>query len=60
MVYQQYRLSQPNTVPRAWAGALVLLALVLVLFVTARLVGGRGAGHIGRLRRMRLARKGLA
>jgi phosphate transport system permease protein len=60
MVYQQYRLSQPNTVPRAWAGALVLLALVLVLFVSARLVGGQGPGHVGRFRRLRLARKGLA
>ena len=60
MVFQQYRLAQPNTVPRAWAGALVLLALVFVLFVTARIVGGQGPGHIGRLRRMRLARKGLA
>jgi phosphate transport system permease protein len=60
MVYQQYRLAQPNTIPRAWAGALVLLTLVFVLFVTARLVGGQGAGHIGRLRRMRLARRGLA
>lgn len=60
MVYQQFRLAQPNTVPRAWAGALVLLALVLVLFVTARIVGGQGPGHIGRIRRLRLARKGLA
>jgi phosphate transport system permease protein len=60
MVYQQFRLAQPNTIPRAWAGALVLLALVLVLFVTARIVGGQGPGHIGRIRRLRLARKGLA
>ena len=60
MVYRQYRLSQPHTVPRAGAGALVLLALVFVLFVSARLVGGQGPGHVGRLRRLRLARKGLA
>ena len=60
MVYQQFRLAQPNTIPRAWTGALVLLALVLVLFVTARIVGGQGPGHIGRIRRLRLARKGLA
>ena len=60
MVYTQFRLSQSSTIDRAWTAALVLLILILVLFVTARLVGGRGAGHIGRFRRLRLARKGLA
>jgi phosphate transport system permease protein len=61
LIYKQYfLLSHPNTIPRAWAAALVLLAMVLILFVSARLIGGRGPGHIGRLRRMRLARKGLA
>jgi phosphate transport system permease protein len=60
-VYKQYfLLAQPSTVPRAWTGALVLLAMVLVLFVAARLVGGQGPGHISRFRRLRLARKGLA
>jgi phosphate transport system permease protein len=60
-VFKQYfLLAQPSTVPRAWTGALVLLAMVLVLFVAARLVGGQGPGHISRLRRLRLARKGLA
>jgi len=33
---------------------------VLVLFIIARIIGGRGPGHIGRLKRARLARKGLA
>ena len=59
-VYQQFLLAQPTTVQRAWTGALVLLVLVLVLFVTARLIGGRGPGHISRFRRARLAREGLA
>ena len=36
---------------RAWTGALVLLVLVLVLFVIARIIGGRGPGHIGRVDR---------
>ena len=45
---------------RAWTGALVLLVLVLVLFIIARIIGGRGPGHIGRFKRARLARKGLA
>ena len=35
---------------RAWTGALVLLGLVLVLFVIARIIGGRGPGHIGRIK----------
>lgn len=59
-VYQQFLLAQPTTIQRAWTGALVLLVLVLVLFVTARLIGGRGPGHISRWRRARLAREGLA
>jgi hypothetical protein len=37
-----------------------LLGLVLVLFIVARMIGGRGPGHIGRIKRLRLARKGLA
>ncbi|MFM7059678.1 MAG: phosphate ABC transporter permease PstA [Actinomycetes bacterium] len=59
-VYRLFQLPQEVAIQRAWTGALVLLMLVLVLFVTARLIGGRGPGHIGRLRRARLAREGLA
>ena len=47
-------------IQRAWTGALVLLGLVLVLFIIARIIGGRGPGHIGRFKRARLARKGLS
>jgi phosphate transport system permease protein len=59
-VYNLFRLPQEAEIQRSWTGALVLLLMVLVLFVAARLVGGRGPGHIGRLRRLILARKGLA
>jgi phosphate transport system permease protein len=59
-IWNNFLLAQTSTRARAWTGALVLLALVFALFLTARLFGGRGAGHIGRLRRRRLARKGLA
>jgi phosphate transport system permease protein len=59
-VFQQFRQDLPTSVQRAWNGALVLLVLVLVLFVIARIIGGRGPGHISRVRRWRLARKGLA
>ena len=59
-VYRLFRFPQAAAIQRAWTGALVLLMLVLVLFVIARLIGGRGPGHIGRIKRARLARKGLA
>jgi phosphate transport system permease protein len=59
-IYRLIRFPQTASIQRAWTGALVLLGLVLVLFVVARIIGGRGPGHIGRLKRLRLARKGLA
>jgi phosphate transport system permease protein len=59
-VFQLFRQDLPNSVQRAWNGALVLIVLVLGLFVIARIIGGRGPGHIGRLHRRRLKRKGLA
>jgi phosphate transport system permease protein len=59
-IYRLFRFPQEAAIQRAWTGALVLLMLVLVLFVIARLIGGRGPGHIGRLKRARLKRKGLA
>ncbi len=59
-IFRLVRFPQPAQIDRAWAGALALLGLVLVLFIVARLIGGRGPGHIGRIKRLRLARKGLA
>jgi phosphate transport system permease protein len=59
-VFRLIRFPQTAQIERAWTGALVLLGLVLILFFVARLVGGRGPGHIGRLRKARLRRKGLA
>jgi phosphate transport system permease protein len=43
----------PNFVARGFGSAAVLLALVVVLFVLARAIGGRGAGQLtaGQLRR---------
>jgi phosphate transport system permease protein len=60
MIYRLVRLPQSAEIQRAWTGALVLLGLVLVLFIIARIIGGRGPGHIGRFKRLRLARKGLS
>jgi phosphate transport system permease protein len=59
-VFRLIRFPDPVQIARAWTGALVLLLLVLVLFAIARAIGGRGPDHISRLRRRRLARKGLA
>ena len=59
-VYRLFQLPQEVAIQRAWTGALVLLLLVFVLFVTARIIGGRGPSHISRFRRARLAREGLA
>jgi phosphate transport system permease protein len=59
-VFRLIRFPQTAQIERAWTGALVLLGLVLILFFVARLLGGRGPAHIGRLRRARLRRKGLA
>jgi len=60
MIYRLIRFPQQAAIERAWTGAFVLLGIVLVLFIVARLIGGRGPGHIGRFKRMRLERKGLA
>ena len=60
MIYRLVRFPQPAVIQRAWTGALVLLGIVLVLFIVARVLGGRGPGHIGRIKRIRLARKGLS
>ena len=59
-IFRLIRFPQTAARDRAWTGALVLLMLVLVLFIIARIIGGRGPGHIGRVKRARLARKGLA
>ena len=59
-VFRLIRFPQEDQIARAWTGALVLMILVLVLFVVARAIGGRGPDHIGRIKKWRLQRKGLA
>jgi len=58
-VYRLVRFPQEAQIARAWTGAMVLLGLVLVLFLIARALGGRGPDHIGRIKRWNLQRKGL-
>ncbi|WP_083974934.1 phosphate ABC transporter permease PstA [Kitasatospora mediocidica] len=50
----------PDMVSRAFAAALVLMAIVLVLFVTARVLGGRRPGALSRRQRRRIARDAAA
>ncbi|RCG30975.1 phosphate ABC transporter permease PtsA [Sphaerisporangium album] len=44
-VFTQIRSSQESQVDRGWAGALILLVIVLLLFILARLVGSAGPGR---------------
>ncbi|MFI9330535.1 phosphate ABC transporter permease PstA [Kitasatospora sp. NPDC052868] len=46
----------PEMIARAFAAALTLMVIVLVLFVTARVVGGRRPGQLTRRQKRRIAR----
>ena len=59
-VYRLIRFPQTASIQRAWTGAFVLLGLVLMLFVIARIIGGRGPVISVVSSAARLARKGLA
>ncbi|MBB4924336.1 phosphate ABC transporter permease PstA [Kitasatospora kifunensis] len=56
-IWNYVRQPYPDMVARGFAAGLTLMALVLVLFVTARLVGGRRPGELSRRQRRRLARQ---
>jgi phosphate transport system permease protein len=47
---------QPNYVTRGYGSAALLMLLVLILFVAARVVGGKGAGHLSKRQFRRRAR----
>jgi phosphate transport system permease protein len=59
LIYGLIRYPIKAEIQRAWTAALVLIGIVLILFLVARFIGGRGPGHVGRLRRRRLVKKGL-
>jgi phosphate transport system permease protein len=44
-VFKAVGTGQPNMIIRAFGAATVLLLLVFILFIIARLIGGRGPGH---------------
>jgi len=54
-VFTQMRLPLDTAVSRAFGAAVVLLALVVVLFTLARVLGGRPPGHTSRRKRRHLA-----
>ncbi|WP_225078365.1 phosphate ABC transporter permease PstA [Streptomyces sp. CoT10] len=47
---------EPAQIARGFGAAAVLMALVLVLFAVARVIGGRGPGHLSRRQARRAAR----
>jgi phosphate transport system permease protein len=47
-IYRQIRSSSDSYVTRGWTAAFVLLAIVLILFVLARTIGGRAPGQTER------------
>jgi phosphate transport system permease protein len=51
MIWTTYKQPQAAQIQRAWTAALVLVLIVLALFILARLIGGRGPGNIGFVRR---------
>ena len=54
------RSPQETLIVRGFATAAVLMMLVLVLFITARLLGGRAAGHMSARQRSRATQRSLA
>ncbi|MFJ8039633.1 phosphate ABC transporter permease PstA [Kitasatospora sp. NPDC096147] len=56
-IWNYVKLPYPDMVSRAFAAALTLMALVLVLFVTARVLGGRRPGDLSRRQRRRIERE---
>jgi phosphate transport system permease protein len=56
LAFQLVRSPQPSYIARGFGAAAALMALVLVLFVLARIVGGRVPGHLTARQRRRRAR----
>jgi phosphate ABC transporter permease subunit PstA/phosphate ABC transporter phosphate-binding protein len=53
--FEFVRSPQPQMIERGFGTAATLLALVMALFVAARLLGGRGPGQLSRRQRRRMA-----
>ncbi|WP_406112986.1 phosphate ABC transporter permease PstA [Kitasatospora purpeofusca] len=59
-IWSYVKLPVDEMVARAFAAALTLMAVVLILFVTARMLGGRAAGELSRRQKRRIARAAAA
>ncbi|MER6531335.1 phosphate ABC transporter permease PstA [Streptomyces sp. NPDC001508] len=55
-VFNFVKSPEPTMIARGFGAAAVLMALVLVLFAIARVIGGRGPGQLGRRQARRTAR----
>lgn len=60
MIWSDYRLPQVAQIQRSWTAALVLVLIVLALFVAARIIGGRGPGHVSFVRRQIQKRRNVS
>jgi phosphate transport system permease protein len=55
-IWNYVKYPQKEMVTRAFGAALALMAMVLILFFAARLIGGKAPGELSRRQRRRLAR----
>jgi len=53
--FEFVRSPEPALVARGFATAAVLMVVVLVLFLVARIFGGRGPGHVSKSQARRIA-----
>jgi phosphate transport system permease protein len=54
--FELVRTGEPNLVARGYASAALLLLIVLTLFATARVIGGRGPGNLSKRQQRRAER----
>ncbi|MFE2107791.1 phosphate ABC transporter permease PstA [Kitasatospora sp. NPDC059463] len=59
-IWNYVKTPYPDMVARAFAAALTLMTVVLILFVTARVIGGRRPGQLTRRQRRRIDRAARA
>jgi phosphate transport system permease protein len=57
--FELVRSGEPNLQARGFAAAAFLLLLVLILFVVARVIGGRGPGNLSKRQARRAARRSV-
>ncbi|RFA07574.1 phosphate ABC transporter, permease protein PstA [Subtercola boreus] len=58
-VFDFVKSPEPNIIARGFGTAAVLILLVLLLFIVARLIGGKGAGQLSDRQRRRVAQRSV-